>query len=120
MGEPNFWIPFFWKGQKELIWWSVGENGLRATFRTVGLQGPNAILYVLRTGCQWTDLPHDFPPWKSVYSQFLRWRAREVFIKLNEVLRKLQLKVNVHCHFFPGHKIFGIFHQLESRGTKLL
>jgi len=40
MGEPNFWIPFFWKGQKELIWWSVGENGLRATFRTVGLQGP--------------------------------------------------------------------------------
>jgi len=88
MGEPNFWIPFFWKGQKELIWWSVGENGLRATFRTVGLQGPNAILYVLRTGCQWTDLPHDFPPWKSVYSQFLRWRDREVFIKLNEVLRK--------------------------------
>ena len=48
----------------------------------------NAILYVLRTGCQWTDLPHDFPPWKSVYSQFLRWRDREVFIKLNEVLRK--------------------------------
>jgi len=40
MGEQNFWIPFFWKGQKELIWWSVGENGLRATFRTVGLQGP--------------------------------------------------------------------------------
>ena len=48
----------------------------------------NAILYVLRTGCQLTDLPHDFPPWKSVYSQFLRWRDREVFIKLNEVLRK--------------------------------
>ena len=35
-----FGYHFFWKGQKELIWWSVGENGLRATFRTVGLQGP--------------------------------------------------------------------------------
>ena len=30
----------------------------------------NAIFYVLRTGCQWTDLPHDFPPWKSVYARF--------------------------------------------------
>ena len=40
MGEPNFWIPFVWKGQKELIWWSVGKNGLRATFRTGGLQSP--------------------------------------------------------------------------------
>ena len=42
MGEPNFWIPFVWKGQKELIWWSVGKNGLRATFRTGGLQSPLA------------------------------------------------------------------------------
>ena len=46
----------------------------------------NSIFYVLRTGCQWTDLPHDFPPWKSVYSQFLRWRNRDLFKKMNEIL----------------------------------
>jgi transposase len=48
----------------------------------------NAIFYVLRTGCRWIDLPHDFPPWKSVYSQFLRWRDRGIFEKINSSLRK--------------------------------
>lgn len=48
----------------------------------------NAILYVLRSGCQWTDLPHDFPPWKTVYSQFLRWRDKDLFQKLNDKLTK--------------------------------
>ena len=27
----------------------------------------NAIFYLLRTGCAWRMLPHDFPPWKTVY-----------------------------------------------------
>ncbi|QVL56353.1 MAG: transposase [Simkaniaceae bacterium] len=48
----------------------------------------NAILYVLRTGCQWSDLPHDFPPWKTVYSQFLRWRDRGVFEQINTALSR--------------------------------
>lgn len=48
----------------------------------------NAIFYILRTGCRWIDLPHDFPPWKSVYSQFLRWRDRNMFEKMNSTLRK--------------------------------
>ena len=48
----------------------------------------NAILYVLRTGCQWSDLPHDFPPWKTVYSQFLRWRDRGVFKQINTALSR--------------------------------
>ncbi|MBS4165658.1 hypothetical protein NEOC65_000723 [Neochlamydia sp. AcF65] len=47
----------------------------------------NAIFYVLRTGCQWTDLPYDLPPWKSVYSQFLRWRQSHLFEQINTYLR---------------------------------
>jgi hypothetical protein len=27
----------------------------------------NALLYVLRTGCAWRQLPHDLPPWQTVY-----------------------------------------------------
>ncbi len=27
---------------------------------------PNAIFYVLKTGCGWRELPHDFPKWKTV------------------------------------------------------
>ena len=30
----------------------------------------DAIFYILRTGCQWRQLPHDFPPWGTVASQF--------------------------------------------------
>jgi putative transposase len=30
----------------------------------------NAILYVVRTGCQWRNLPHDFPAWQTVYGYY--------------------------------------------------
>jgi transposase len=49
----------------------------------------NAILYLLRTGCQWRHLPHDFPPWKTVYTQFLRWSRQGTFEKLNQELVKV-------------------------------
>ena len=46
----------------------------------------NAILYVLRTGCQWRQLPHDFPPWGTVASQFFRWRKAGLWEKVEAVL----------------------------------
>ena len=33
----------------------------------------NALLYLAKTGCQWRLLPHDFPPWKTVYHYFFIW-----------------------------------------------
>ena len=33
----------------------------------------NAILYLVHTGCQWRELPHDFPPWSSVYYYFRKY-----------------------------------------------
>jgi transposase len=32
-----------------------------------------AVLYVLKTGCQWRSLPHDYPKWSNVYSHFIKW-----------------------------------------------
>ncbi len=34
----------------------------------------NAIFYQLKNGCQWRDVPADFPNWQTVYSQFRRWQ----------------------------------------------
>ena len=48
----------------------------------------NAIFYILRTGCQWRYLPHDFPPWKTVYEQFRRWKKQGVFEKMNDAMVK--------------------------------
>jgi len=39
----------------------------------------NAILYQLKNGCQWRDLPADFPKWQTVYSQFRRWQTNETW-----------------------------------------
>ena len=46
----------------------------------------DAIFYVLRTGCQWRQLPHDFPPWGTVSSQFCRWRQSGLWDKLHDTL----------------------------------
>lgn len=32
-----------------------------------------AVLYVLRTGCQWRFLPSEWPKWQTVYSYFAKW-----------------------------------------------
>ncbi len=32
-----------------------------------------AVLYLLRTGCQWRALPSDFPNWRAVHSYFAQW-----------------------------------------------
>lgn len=48
----------------------------------------DAIFYVLRTGCQWRHLPHDFPPWRAVYVQCDRWKQKGLFEKMNAFLRK--------------------------------
>ena len=44
----------------------------------------NAIFYLIRSGCSWRHLPHDFPPWYAVYTQFVRWRNRGVFEKMHD------------------------------------
>lgn len=48
----------------------------------------NAVLYVDKTGCQWRQLPHDFPPWKTVYTTFRRWRLNGTWDRLHTVLRE--------------------------------
>jgi putative transposase len=48
----------------------------------------DAMLYVLRTGCQWRALPHDFPYWKTVYTYFRLWRIAGHFEHINDVLRR--------------------------------
>lgn len=34
-----------------------------------------AVLYLLRTGCQWRALPSDFPKWRTVHEYFQQWSA---------------------------------------------
>jgi len=47
------------------------EHDLREVF--------NGVLYVVRTGCPWRSMPHDFPPWEAVCLQSQRWIAGKEF-----------------------------------------
>jgi putative transposase len=47
----------------------------------------NAILYVVRTGCQWRMLPKNFPNWSTVYNVFWRWRNDGTWQKIHDALR---------------------------------
>lgn len=48
----------------------------------------DAILYRLRTGCQWNHLPQDYPDDSSVHRTFQRWVARAVFDRLWAVIQE--------------------------------
>ena len=48
----------------------------------------NAMLYVNHTGCQWRELPHDFPAWQTVYSYFNELSQRGIWEEINTILRQ--------------------------------
>ncbi len=57
--------------------------------RTVNMREViNAILYVDRTGCQWRALPHDFPPWSTVWTYFRTWRNDGTWERIHTALRE--------------------------------
>jgi putative transposase len=55
-------------------------HGLRAIL--------DAVFYVLKSGCPWRLLPREFPPWKTVYDWFRRWRIDGTWERLNAELRQ--------------------------------
>ena len=48
----------------------------------------NAMLYVLRGGIAWRAMPHDLPPWQSVYHYFRLWRLDGTWEHINAALRE--------------------------------
>lgn len=49
----------------------------------------NAILYTLKTGCQWRMLPKDFPVWQTVYSFFRKLKKTGLWKTIMDALRSL-------------------------------
>jgi putative transposase len=71
----------------------------------------DAILYVLRTGCSWRSLPHDFPSWKTVYDYVRLWRVDGTWERLNDQLR-VDVRIQVGRQGDPTAAI------LDSQSTK--
>src|ERR1035441_10230121 len=48
----------------------------------------DALLYVVKTGCQWRQFPANFPPWLSVHQQFRAWRHNGTWERVTKTLRE--------------------------------
>jgi putative transposase len=61
----------------------------------------DAIFYVLKSGCPWRLLPHDFPPWKTVHHYFRTWRIDGTWEKLHTAIRE-RLRVRMKRNTQPS------------------
>jgi len=48
----------------------------------------NGILYLVRTGCSWRMLPHDFPPWPTVHDYYWKYRRDGIWNQIHETLHE--------------------------------
>jgi putative transposase len=55
----------------------------------------DAIFYILRSGCQWRLLPHDFPRWPTVYHYFRTWRIDGTWERINRTTLRERLRVRL-------------------------
>jgi putative transposase len=75
--------------------WAILEPYVPVLHRIQNLPDPkhsrriivDAIMYVLRSGCQWRLLPNDFPPWSTVFYTFNKWRREGVLKAMHDALR---------------------------------
>ncbi len=79
----------------------------------------NGILWILRTGAPWRDLPERYGKWQSVATRFYRWQKGEIW---NQILAKLQAiadeqgKLDWEVHYVDGTVIRA--HQHAAGGKK--
>lgn len=73
----------------------------------------NAIFYLLRSGCAWRLLPHEFSPWKTVYHYFRLWRLKGFWEHINAVLR-------TELRIFCGRKPEPSVAILDSQSVKTM
>src|SRR5215212_1878250 len=70
-----------------------GRPGIHSPREILG-----AVFYVLRSGCPWRLLPHDFPPWKTVFHYFRAcWRIDDTWERMSRAIRerlRVRLKRN--------------------------
>ena len=57
------------------------------------------MLYVLKTGCQWRALPHEYPKWRTVHSYFQKWSEKKK--GENSILEQILKKIGWRGSYIP-------------------
>jgi transposase len=74
-----------WEGIRGLL---PPERGRKARPAKDNRQMVNAMVWILRSGAPWRDLPPHYGPWKSVWRRFSRWRQQGIWQKVLAEFRK--------------------------------
>jgi putative transposase len=61
----------------------------------------DACLYVVKTGCQWRQLPKDFPPWRTCYGYFVEWGS---LVNQQGIFRRLHRRLYFQARKAAGRK----------------
>ena len=79
----------------------------------------NGILWVLRTGAPWRDLPERYGLWRTVASRFYRWRKDGLWDRLLTLVQQqsnIRGKVNWELHYVDGTMVRAHQHAAGARG----
>ena len=80
----------------------------------------NAILYKIGNGCKWRNLPHDFPPWQTVYSFFRRAKLSglwdDILQFLDEITRQIENRASAPSYAIIDSQSVKTVSASEDRG----
>jgi putative transposase len=71
----------------------------------------NALFYLVRTACQWRNLPKDFAPWRTVYHYFRLWKRTGLWAQIHTHLRE-------HLRQVEGRKRHATAGIIDSQSVK--
>lgn len=63
-----------------------------------------AVMYVVKTGCQWRALPHDYPPYSTVYNFYSRAKKKGVWEKVMQFLVR-EIRIQAGRNAEPGYAL---------------
>jgi len=110
-----------WERLQPLLPPQKPQTGRRASDHRVIING---ILWMLRTGAPWRDLPERYGPWGTVASRFYRWRKAGIWQRLFEALQQqadAAGKMNWAMHYVDGSQGgFSTKVHLRAAGEKAL
>ena len=75
-----------------------------------------AVLYVLKEGCRWRSLPHDYPKWQNVYYHFRKWKSKreDGSSLLDEIMNELVMSERI----INGREAVPTMTIVDSRSVK--
>jgi transposase len=74
-----------------------------------------AMLYRMRVGCPWRDLPAEFGFWNSIYQQFNRWSSKD---KLMNIFKDLVQDPDFEWQFIDGRIVRAHQHSSGAMGSE--